>query len=418
MKNIKVIELFAGVGGFRVGLENSDKNFFSTVWSNQWEPSTKKQHASEVYQNIFGDKGHHNGDINEIPGKKISKHQLLCGGFPCQTFSVMRPKNKAEGLNGVKGDKGILFWEIHRIAKEHKTPYLLLENVDRLLISPGSQKGKDFAVILKSLMELNYIVEWRVINAAEYGFPQKRRRTFIFAYQNDSKVKNEVFKENSSKKDLLLNDLLMSNAFPINDFDEKKIKETNLTSEIYDISKDFNIDNKDKKPFGNCGVAFGGVAYSIVSEPKYNGKYINLKEVLLDEKNIDESFFADDNESYNKWEKAKGKIHKERINKVTGEKYIFKGGAIPFPDKLNSPARTIITSEGGKSASRTTHIIKPNKRLRRLHPIELERLNGFPDNHTLLDGVSNVKRGFLMGNALVTGVVTTFGNTLKDFLKK
>lgn len=434
---MRIIELFAGIGGFKIGFEKTNKNdnFYKTIWSNQWEPGTKKQHASAVYINknlnqkedipngektVFKNEKtkeiHINDDINSISSEDIPEHDILCGGFPCQTFSVMRPKNKSEGLSGNKGDKGILFWEIYRIAKEKNTPYLFLENVDRLLISPAPQKGKDMVIILKSLMDLNYAIEYRVINAAEYGYPQKRRRTFIFAYKLDSKIAKL-----NEKKDIIeiLNYAgVMAKAFPIKKIDKSKIKEQDLTSEIYEISDNFNKENKDKKPFLNSGIAINGKVYTYQSEVEYEGDYTLLKDILLPDSEIEEKFFADSPEIYDKWEKAKGKIHKERINKITGETYIFKGGAVPFPDKLESPARTIITSEGGSSASRTTHIINPEGRLRRLHPIELERIQGFPDNHTKLEGVSDTKRGFLLGNALVVGVVEDFARVLKEFIEQ
>lgn len=419
---MNLIELFAGVGGFRLGFENTNTKkdkFYKTLWSNQWEPSTKKQHASEVYQTRFGNIGHSNEDINNIEVKDIPKHDILCGGFPCQTFSIMRPKNKSEGLSGQKGDKGILFWEIHRILKGHNTDYTLLENVDRMLISPAPQKGKDFAVILKSLMDLGYAVEWRVINAAEYGFPQKRRRVFIFAYKLDSKIGKKVL-QNKKEEDIQIKEILektsiMGESFPIKTTKEEEIKKVDLSMDIYDISEKFNKDNKEKNPFLNTGIAIGGMVWTVKTEAKYEGKKVLLKDILLKDSEIGEEFFADTPELYSKWEKAKGKIHKERINKMTGETYIFKGGAVPFPDKLNSPARTIITSEGGSSASRTTHIINPEGRLRRLHPIELERIQGFPDNHTKLEGISNPKRGFLLGNALVIGVVENIAKTIKKY---
>ena len=404
---MNVIELFAGVGGFRIGIESVDIN--KIVWSNQWEPSTKKQHASEVYVERFGKEGHTNQDISKVNTKDIPKHDLLCGGFPCQDYSVARPKNLSKGM---EGKKGVLWWDIHRIVKDSDTKYIMLENVDRLLLSPSKQRGRDFAIILKTLLDLDYIVEWRVINAAEYGYPQKRRRTFIMAYKDKTKLGKKILKKDISK--VIQNDGLFAQAFPIEDIESSGIKEIELSKEVFDISDNFNKDSKDKKPFFNAGIAIKDKAYSIQSIPKHDGEYTLLSDILIDEKDIDEKFFADSEEVHAKWVKSKDKIAKERINKITGETYIFKGGAMPFPDKLDSPARTIITSEGGSSASRTTHIIKPNNRLRRLHPMELERLNGFPDNHTKVEGITDAKRGFLMGNALVVGVVERLTKVLND----
>ena len=185
---INIIELFAGVGGFRLGLENI-KNYnrnFNIVWSNQWEPTTKTQHASQIYEKQFGNHNHSNEDISKVKVIDIPDHDMLVGGFPCQDYSVASTLKNSHGING---KKGVLWWEIYRILqeKEDKAPkYLLLENVDRLLKSPASQRGRDFAIILSSLNKLGYAVEWRVVNASEYGMPQRRRRVFIFASKKDT----------------------------------------------------------------------------------------------------------------------------------------------------------------------------------------------------------------------------------------
>jgi DNA (cytosine-5)-methyltransferase 1 len=171
----RAVELFAGVGGFRLGLEKAG---IETVASNQWEPGEKKQFASEVYVKRFGPEGHMNFDISTIPGEDFPDHDILCGGPPCQSYSVARPLRKSDGL---RGEKGVLFWDIHRIAKAKQPRFIFLENVDRMLSSPASQKGRDFAVILAALSDLGYRVEWRVVNAADYGFSQRRRRVFILA---------------------------------------------------------------------------------------------------------------------------------------------------------------------------------------------------------------------------------------------
>lgn len=152
---IKVIELFAGVGGFRLGLEGWNgfsassgykkkiKSNYEIVWSNQWEPSTKTQHASDIYINRWGAKWHSNQDISTVPIESIPEHDLLVGGFPCQDYSVATTLKNSKGLIG---KKGVLWWSIHRIISSHKKPakYLFLENVDRLLNSPAQQKRERF----------------------------------------------------------------------------------------------------------------------------------------------------------------------------------------------------------------------------------------------------------------------------------
>src|SRR5690606_10861709 len=116
---------------------------------------------------------HFNVDISKIATKQIPDHDLLVGGFPCQDYSVATTLNNSKGLTG---KKGVLWWNIHKILQEKKNRprYLLFENVDRLLKSPSSQRGRDFAIMLKGLDDLGYCVEWRVINAADYGMPQRR----------------------------------------------------------------------------------------------------------------------------------------------------------------------------------------------------------------------------------------------------
>ena len=191
MSKIKVVELFAGVGGFRIGLEgkptstagkpkSKKKSAYEIVWSNQWEPSTKRQHASMVYESQWGTDHHSNEDIATVDIKEVPNHDLLVGGFPCQDYSVATTLKNSKGLIG---KKGVLWWQIHPILSTKKRPpkYLFLENVDRLLKSPSKQRGRDFAIMLSSLNELGYAVEWRVINAAEYGMPQRRRRVFFLA---------------------------------------------------------------------------------------------------------------------------------------------------------------------------------------------------------------------------------------------
>src|SRR5690625_3771871 len=213
-KKIKVAELFAGVGGFRLGLEKSN---YEVVWSNQWEPLTKIQHASMVYEARFGKENHSNQDIATVLTEEIPDHDLLVGGFPCQDYSVATTLNNSKGL---KGKKGVLWWAIHGILerKKNKPKYLLLENVDRLLKSPASQRGRDFAVMLQSLNQLGYAVEWRVINAAEYGMPQRRRRVFFIGYHKTTDLYKRL--QESENINWLTSEGVIANAFPVESISE------------------------------------------------------------------------------------------------------------------------------------------------------------------------------------------------------
>jgi DNA (cytosine-5)-methyltransferase 1 len=420
MKNkIKVVELFAGVGGFRLGLEgwnkksassgykNDLKSPFEVVWSNQWEPSTKTQHASLVYENKFGKDGHLNGDISQVDVAIIPDHDLLVGGFPCQDYSVATTLKNSKGLIG---KKGVLWWSIHKILseKQKKPKYLFLENVDRLLISPSGQRGRDFAIILQSLNELGYAVEWRVINASEFGMPQRRRRIFILAYLKGTNI-YENLKE-VSPTEWILEEGTLAEAFPITSENSLFPTEFELKGDMVFISDNFNK-NGATGLFENSGVMINGVVTTLKTYPNYEGNYTILKDIIQNGE-VTAEFYIDEND-LDKWNYLKGSKKEMRTN-AQGFEYNYSEGGMIFPDPLDKPSRTIITGEGGKSASRFKHVIQTPKGLRRLSPVELERLNMFPDDHTKLEGVSDTKRAFFMGNALVVGVIEKIGIALNQ----
>ena len=403
-KTIRVVELFAGVGGFRIGLEGAS-DVYQTVWNNQWEPSTKHQDASLVYRARFGSEGHSNKDISTVPTNDIPDHDLLVGGFPCQDYSVAATLSRS---GGIEGKKGVLWWQIYRILEEkgEKRPnYLFLENVDRLLNSPATQRGRDFAIILASLSDLGYIVEWRVINAAEYGMPQRRRRTYIVGYRKDSVVAERMEETNN----WLLFDGVMAKSFP---FTQKNntLSDFEISGSIKEVSDNFNKGKKES-PFGTAGVMIDRKVLSVDATTIYEGTQQTLGDILVDEEFVPEDFYIS-NEDLAKWEYEKGAKKINRVSKE-GYEYIFSEGGMAFPDYLDKPSRTIITGEGGTAPSRFKHVVKtPSGKHRRLIPIELERLNMFPDNHTYHPEVSDGRRAFLMGNALVCGIVEVIGKSL------
>lgn len=404
---IRVVELFAGVGGFRIGLEGAS-DAYETIWNNQWEPSTKHQDASLVYQARFGKKGHSNQDINLVKTAEIPDHDLLVGGFPCQDYSVAASLSRS---GGIEGKKGVLWWQIYRILQEKgdaKPNYIFFENVDRLLNSPASQRGRDFAIILASLADLGYIVEWRVINAADYGMPQRRRRTYIVGYLENSPIANRIQK----MKDWVLYDGVMAQAFP---FEQKSgISDFEIEGSIKEVSDNFNKEGK-ASPFGNAGMMAHRQVFSVDASPVYTGTNQTLGDILVNESFIPEDFFISEKD-LPRWIYEKGAKKIDRVSKE-GFKYTFSEGGIAFPDPLDKPSRTMITGEGGNAPSRFKHVVlTPSGRYRRLIPIELERLNMFPDNHTYHPEVSDGRRAFLMGNALVCGIVELIGKSLYRFM--
>lgn len=405
---IRVVELFAGVGGFRIGLEGAS-DAYQTIWNNQWEPSTKRQDASLVYKARFGCKGHSNRDINTVPTKEIPDHDLLVGGFPCQDYSVAATLSRS---GGIEGKKGVLWWQIYRILDEKgesRPDYIFFENVDRLINSPATQRGRDFAIILASLSDLGYVVEWRVINAADYGMPQRRRRTYIVGYRKDSVVANRV----EGMEDWVLYDGVMAQSFPFKQ-KEKTLSAFDIKGSVREVSATFN-QGKRESPFGNAGMMMDRHVFSVDAVAMYEGTSQTLGDNLVSEEFVPEDFFISE-EELPKWQYEKGAKKISRVSKE-GYEYVFSEGGMAFPDSLDRPSRTMITGEGGAAPSRFKHVVQtPSGRYRRLIPIELERLNMFPDNHTFHPEVSDGRRAFLMGNALVCGIVEQIGKSLYRFI--
>ena len=376
---MRVVELFAGVGGFRIGLEGPpgsprDEDF-AVVWSNQWEPSTKKQHAAEVYAKRWSlteskEKPLHfigdgevfvNDDIATIDVEEIPDHDLLVGGFPCQDYSVAKT---AKDATGIEGKKGVLWWEIHRILSGKKPGYAMLENVDRLLKSPTKQRGRDFAVMLSSLTDLGYVVEWRVINAADYGMPQRRRRVFIMAYAPGT-PQHEALKNEENIKQWIETDGTFAKAFPIKPLSIlfaipsqlKGPKDTDLA----DVSLNFNkgANSKSKSPFKKSGIVVGNNYYTYDTIPKYDGPITTLADILLPASKVPMEYVIQPDSVL----KAKGwkylKGAKDEARKGTDDfTYRYKEGPMVFPDSLDRPSRTIITGEGGSTPSRFKHVVK------------------------------------------------------------
>lgn len=419
---MKVLELFAGVGGFRVGLENADKNFFETKWANQWEPSRKSQDAFEVYDYHFPDSENINISISDISDKQIASMDadMIVGGFPCQDYSVARSKKNEQGI---EGKKGVLFWDIIRATRLIKPKYLILENVDRLLKAPSKQRGRDFAVMLTAFNNLGYSVEWRVINAAEYGRSQRRRRVYFFVYRNDlefAKKIDEKFESESSTAieerydEYIFYDGLFATQFPVTtDIVKKRRAYYELDEDIVAISDNFT------GTVWNTGIMRHGKYYTVETAPDYKGQCLTLGDVLQEEKEVDEKYYITDPEKLKKFQYLRGPKRIERTSS-DGFSYIFsEGGMSPYDDE-KLPGRTMLTSEG--SVNRSTHLLFRNNRYRLITPIEAERLQDFSDDWTskkkLSSGevvqVSDRMRLFFMGNALVTDIVKRIGNFIKD----
>jgi len=406
---IRTVELFAGVGGFRLGLEAASP-VFDTVWFNQWEPASRVQHAWNCYA------GNHcpgappppstNSDICKVPASEIPEHDLLVGGFPCQDYSVATTLDKAGGL---RGKKGVLWWEINRILHEKRPPYVLLENVDRLLKSPASQRGRDFGVLLACLRDLAYVVEWRVINAADYGNAQRRRRTFIFAAREDTAIGQSMM-EKAADASYLYRHGFFASAFPTSYellADAANLPEGKLPADVRKVSSSFEY------LFQNAGIMVDGNFWTKRVTPKTEPQAILGKHLESD--GVHEAYFLDP-KRVKDWEYQKGPKREKRTAK-NGYEYHYSEGGMQFPDLHDAPARTILTSEGNRTPNRSTHVVQDPKtgRLRFLTPLEVERVMGFPDGWT--STLPERWRYFTMGNALVVPLVTRMGLQLTEWIK-
>lgn len=453
-----VCELFAGVGGFRCGLNNINtvedtkkKEKCDTVWFSQWEPAEKNtQYAHDCYVYHFGTCLDNNGDdttnvnIEEVNKSTIPDFNLLVGGFPCQDYSVASSLATSKGL---EGKKGVLWWSIRDILEEKKPPFVLLENVDRLIKSPAKQRGRDFGVMLACFRDEGYTVEWRVINAAEYGYQQRRRRTFIFAYKNDTKyekdisdivsysITNEIEARRDSVAKVILEEGFFAKTFPVASADAKKVKLTELPKGIGELSEQFSF------TFENAGIMKDGVVYTVKTVPDYSGKQITLGDIM-DDGEVDKKYFIPEEKLYytypevNHSDETRERLSKEQrqtwqylkgakklLRKAAnGHEYVFSEGPIAMLDAYDKPARTMLTSEG--AFSRTTHIVKDKKtgKVRLLTAEETERIQGFPTGHTkhcLINGqvveMPTNKRRFMMGNALVVDLIKDMEKEL-DFI--
>ena len=404
------IELFAGVGGFRCGLNHvtlkndkvTENGNWKFLWANQWEPATKSQEAYECYAKRFGSDSVSNIDIFEVDKHDIPNHTLLVGGFPCQDYSVAQTLANSKGI---EGKKGVLWWAIEETLSIKQPPFVLLENVDRLLLSPAKQRGRDFGMMLRSFYENGYDVQWRVINAGEYGLPQKRRRTYIFAYHKSTNYYKEMQKLDD--RDVVFENGIFSKEFPI----ESEYLAINKAS-IAEYKDLVEVSNMFKCQFYNAGIMKNGGIYTVKVKSDCNLIYPLKK--IREKGNIDEKYFLIDKQIA-KFEFLKGSKRIPRV-KPNGEPYYYSEGAMPFPDNLEAPARTMLTSESG--ISRTTHVIEDyqTKKLRLLTPKECERINGFPDDWTNT-GMSDRKRYFMMGNALVVGVIEKIGKEIESIVE-
>ena len=395
---MKYIELFCGIGGFRYGLEqastnskpnnnnNNEEQFrldkrdssFKCVWANDID-----KYACQVYRYRFGTGELYEGDIRTVDAATIPDHDLIVGGFPCQSFSI------AGKRGGFEDTRGTLFFEICRIARAKRTKYLFLENVKGLL---NHNQGKTFETIIRTLDELGYDCEWQVLNSKFHGVPQNRERVFIIGHLRGER---------------------RFQVFPIG--------ETNGTyNESYERGS-------EEAPTGYCVQSEYRYPQSTSRDTRVNTTF-NENTV-----SIVEDFYPDRIRTFEDSPTLRGdRQGLKLIHNVYGgfgetEPRVFEdisptirtpkgGGHLPMV------ANTVRTGSKGSpiDSKQCWDTYRINGTIRRLTPVECERLQGFPDNWTKYgidkNGkevlISDSQRYKMCGNAVTTNVITEIGKRL------
>ena len=350
--NYKAIELFAGIGGFRIACENLG---IETVWANDMESN-----AVKVYRDNFGEDSIVQGDINTL-FDKIPEHDILTGGFPCQPFS------RAGKKKGIDDYRGTLFETIIKIVNEKKPSFFVLENVNSILFM---QNGRHFRTILSALSDLGYKIEWRVFNAMEFGVPQHRERVIIIG---------------SRDGDCYDTYLLSNDVEKISKYDTDIISRYDCWSDIV----------KSNGKFKNWGMAQRGkfVMTQVNEDPVQN---ITIENILQNPCDVSEQYYSTEDTL-------------KRIEKSVYVDKFYNGVHILY--NQNGGARmgyTIFGTDGVSptltaSTSRHYERYKIGDKYRRLTNIEYARLQGFPDNHC--KAVSVNRQYKLYGNAVPHQIV-------------
>ncbi len=385
---IGTVELFAGIGGFRIA---SDRLGFKTVWANDINPK-----SCEVYRNRFGRHELREGDIREL-ANEIPEHNLLTAGFPCQPFSSAGKKE------GIRDARGTLFQVIVKILQEHRPDFFVLENVKRLL---SMERGSHFATILHALARLDYHIEWRLLNAMNFGLSQNRQRVFIIGIKQPEKCTNDDARVKSQKSGLWPAIPIQYRGLvcQISTFDatvndgptihlSAKEDLLDMSPAQYDCLVDFGMWREIKRHaarFSNWGMARKGRFFDLNIHDFTDGKNPpKLKSVL--QSDVPDMFdFTCET--------------LERLRDSTlVEKFV---SGVEILSNQNGGARmgyTVFGTEGiaptlTAATSRHYERYKIGDRYRRLTNIEYARLQGFPDNHC--QAVSVYDQYMLYGNAV------------------
>ena len=354
------IEPFCGVGGFRLGLE---RNGHKCVWANDID-----KYACKIYRKHFGKKELYEGDIRAVEPRTIPEADLLCAGFPCQSFSV------AGKQGGFKDPRGNLFFELCRIARAKRIKYLFLENVRGLMSDDG---GRTFTTIKQSLYELGYDCQWQVCNSKNYGVPQNRKRVFVVGHLRGER---------------------RPQVFPIQNSIEKIQRERDGESAGC-------ISTKNQS--GQAQFDGGTTLITTALDANYHKGGLGRGQRTL----VQIGTIGEDDEA-------------SRVYDPNGiARTIKDGGGMGAKTGLycvgtkrgqDRDGQRIYSSKGLYSSLKGNtgekDAVESCGQIRRLTPTECERLQGFPDGWT--EGLSDTQRYKCLGNAVTVNVIEAIGARL------
>jgi DNA (cytosine-5)-methyltransferase 1 len=401
VRTIKFIDLFAGIGGFREGLERN--GFECAGWV---EVDKFKQQAYKAVHDTEGE--WHKDDITTIRAEELPKADIYTGGFPCQSFSI------AGNRGGFEDTRGTLFFEIARLAKERKPKYLLLENVGGLLSHDG---GKTFGTILQTLWDIGYDCQWQVLNSKDFGVPQNRKRVFIIGHLR-GQSRPKVFPIRKVAKEVeigVIGTTQNPEAEGTNDY--KQPKQIMQVGNIVDDS-DINFKNPQRGRIYNSEgicptlntVSGGGLQPKIVVRACLTPSRINKRQNGRRFKKDREPSFT----------LTKQDIHGVAIKEATKKGYDIAN----YGDSVNYQFPNSKTRRGrvGKGVANTLEtqnnqgVVTESYKIRKLTPLETFRLQGFPDewyHKCRAAGISDTQMYRAAGDAVTVNVVQEIGRRLK-----
>ena len=316
MKRYKSIDLFAGIGGIRLGFDNAFENKIETVFASEWDVF-----AQRTYRENFKDEFAIAGDITQIDEKIIPEFDICLAGFPCQAFSLA---GKRQGFDDdFKGlCRGTLFMDVARICEEHNPSVIFCENVKGLRIH---DKGRTFEIIKKTFENLGYTVFWQLLNSKDFGVPQNRERIYIVAFKNEINCSNFKFPKPSNPK-VKLKNIIEENPVSVKYY---------LSTTYIDTLRKHKARHKEKgNGFGYEIRSLDGIAGAIMCGGM--GKERNL---IIDDRLTD----------FTPITHIKGEVNREGIRKMTPREWAKLQG---FPDSFKlSLADTHLYKQFGNSVT-------------------------------------------------------------------